>query len=316
MKYRIDQNIIKVSEDSGPFDHAIVEVITSGEYREKYKDHPHNPFFLRSIENFQYCKADLFRECIVGTFVIPDKEKLLEEGKEKCFAYYLDREHLIFVDDSDTVNNVIHGMRTVETMVQTQTAHFLFEFLEYLVRDDILFLQGYEKRMANLEESLLEEQDDNTPRIILAIRKELLRLNSYYSQLIDMSNTINENFNHILNEEDCALFMLFSDRVSRLSEDTKMLREMALQILEMYQTQLDLKQNDVMQFLTVVTTIFTPLAFLSGWYGMNFVNIPELRSPIGYFILVGVAILITLICLLYFKKVKWIGNKRKKERRK
>ena len=109
----------------------------------------------------------------------------------------------------------------------------------------------------------------------------------------------------ITNQEDCSLFMLFSDRVERLAEDTKVLRELALQILEIYQTQINSRQNKVMQFLTVVTTIFTPLTLITGWYGMNFVNMPELQNQYGYFAIIGISLVIILFCLWYFKKKKW-----------
>ena len=110
----------------------------------------------------------------------------------------------------------------------------------------------------------------------------------------------------ITNQEDCSLFMLFSDRVERLAEDTKVLRELALQILEIYQTQINSRQNKVMQFLTVVTTIFTPLTLITGWYGMNFVNMPELHNAYGYFIVIGVSLVIIWGGIWYFKKKKWL----------
>jgi Mg2+ and Co2+ transporters len=307
LKYSIDKKMIVESNGTvGAPDRSIVEVITRAEYKKLYGNHEYSQFFLKSMENYQYCKADVFRDCMVGTFVIPDKCDLTDEKEETCFAFYMDKKHLIFVDDTNFVNEAIRDMGQIQSMHRTQTAHFLFEFMEHLVKDDVQFLQDYEKRMAKLEESLIDEQDENTPRTILTIRKELLKLSAYYEQLIDMSNILKENHNHILNQEDCSLFMLFSDRVDRLADDTKNLRELALQILEMYQTQIDAKQNKVMQFLTVVTTVFTPLAFLSGWYGMNWSNIPELRNPNGYFILLGVCAAIVVACLWYFKKNKWL----------
>ena len=307
MKYSIDKKIIKVSNEApGGRDNSIIEVIRKAEYKKQYGDHEYSQFFLKSMDNYKYCKTDVFRDCMVGTFVIPDKCDLTDDKEEVCFAFYMDKKHLIFVDDTNFVNEAIHDMGQLQSMHRTQTAHFLFEFMEHLIKDDVPFLQAYEKRMAKLEESLIDEQDENTPRVILTIRKELLKLSAYYEQLIDMSNILKENHNHLLNQEDCALFMLFSDRVDRLADDTKNLRELALQILEMYQTQIDAKQNKVMQFLTVVTTVFTPLAFLSGWYGMNFVNMPELQNRYGYFILVGVCVAIVGACFWYFKKKKWL----------
>ena len=161
----------------------------------------------------------------------------------------------------------------------------LFEFLEFIINKDVGFLQEFEERMTALEDSLSGETIREFDREILRCRKELLRLNSYYTQLIDIGETLSENHNHILNEDDCRLFQLYVDRVSRLYDTTKDLRESALQIFEMYQSRIDTRQNNIMQFLTVVTTIFLPLTLIAGWYGMNFANMPELGWKYGYLVI-------------------------------
>ncbi|MEG0190026.1 MAG: CorA family divalent cation transporter, partial [Lachnospiraceae bacterium] len=94
-------------------------------------------------------------------------------------------------------------------------------------------------------------------------------------------------------------------RVDRLYDNTQMLKEYSMQLREMYQSQIDLRQNKIMQFLTVVTTIFMPLTLIVGWYGMNFVNMPELHNANAYYIVIGVSISITLIEIWYFKVKKW-----------
>ena len=74
-------------------------------------------------------------------------------------------------------------------------------------------------------------------------------------------------------------FSRLGNRVDRLYDHTQMLREYALQIREMQQAQIDLRQNDTMRILTVVSTIFFPLSLIAGWYGMNFTHMPELSAP-------------------------------------
>lgn len=71
------------------------------------------------------------------------------------------------------------------------------------------------------------------------------------------------------------------------------------------QAQIDLRQNDTMRILTVVSTIFFPLSLIAGWYGMNFTHMPELSAPYAYFILIGVCILIVAVEIWYFKKKGW-----------
>jgi magnesium transporter len=64
--------------------------------------------------------------------------------------------------------------------------------------------------------------------------------------------------------------------------------------------------NEVMKVLTIIATIFIPLTFIAGIYGMNFVNMPELQWPWGYFAVWGVMIAIFIGMLIFFKRKKWL----------
>ena len=68
---------------------------------------------------------------------------------------------------------------------------------------------------------------------------------------------------------------------------------------------MDLKQNDTMRILTVVTTIFLPLTLVAGWYGMNFSNMPELSWKYGYPAVIVISLVIVMICLWTMKKKKF-----------
>lgn len=304
MKYRIDKKIMRMEAKEEPAQgKTIVEVLTREEYENLYHEHLHDKLLLRSLDYYQYCKADLLQGCTIGTFVIPDKSDLINQVI--CFGYYIDNKRLIFVDDSNTVNDIIEDIVKLQIMETTSVAHFLFEFLEYLVRNEVQYLQNYEKQMTELEEALMGDGRDEIPGLILKRRKELLHLNGYYNQLIDMSETLKENYNNLLNAEESNLFHLFSGRVARLSANTQSLREFALQILEMYQTQINIRQNQVMKFLTVVTTVFMPLTLITGWYGMNFKTMPELHAKGGYLSIILISLAIIGIECWLFKKKKW-----------
>ena len=78
-----------------------------------------------------------------------------------------------------------------------------------------------------------------------------------------------------------------------------------MQLREMHQTQIDVRQNEIMKVLTIVTTIFMPLTLIAGWYGMNFKNMPELKSPYGYAVVTFVCVFIILVEIWFFKVKKW-----------
>jgi magnesium transporter len=305
VKYRINKTINQLKENEQITDGgaSFIEIINREDYERDHNNKRHERYLLKSMDRYQYCKADLLRDCTIGTFVIPDKTFPMD--KELCFGYYLNQTQLIFVDDTGTVEHIASEIEKNQIVDDFNIAYFLFEFLEYLVKDDVQYLQDYEKRMTDLEEELFGGVKNKVPQLILKIRKELLHINGYYKQLMNMSETLAENYNQLLQEEDCNLFKLFSDRVSRLSEDTQILRESALQVLEMYQTQVDVRQNEIMRLLTGVTTLFMPLTLITGWYGMNFAHMPELGSRFGYLIIILVSFIIAVGEFCFFKRKKW-----------
>ena len=92
----------------------------------------------------------------------------------------------------------------------------------------------------------------------------------------------------------------------RLRDSTIAIADHTVQIRDVYNSHLEIKQNRIMTILTVVTTIFMPLTLIAGWYGMNFRYMPELDAIWGYPVIIFVSILIVVGSLLFFKKKKWL----------
>ena len=94
----------------------------------------------------------------------------------------------------------------------------------------------------------------------------------------------------------------FLRRVENLRGETHMLHEYATQISSEYQAQVDIAQNRIMKLLTIVTTVCMPLSLIAGWYGMNFMNMPELHWEYGYPAVIALSALVMGGCILYFRK--------------
>ena len=93
--------------------------------------------------------------------------------------------------------------------------------------------------------------------------------------------------------------------MERLLTEARDLREYSLQIRELYQTQIAVRQNKIMQLLTMVTTIFMPLTLLTGWYGMNFRYMPEITCKYGYPATAFFAVLLIILEIRFFKRRRW-----------
>ena len=182
----------------------------------------------------------------------------------------------------------------------------LLEFLELLIQEDAAFLQHLETQLDKLEEQLLEQEEPQRfENQLHRCRRTLLKLSAYYAQLDELGDTLAANRNGLFSKKLCRGFELFSHRAGRLHSQTASLREYSLQLHQIYQSKIDLKQNRVMQFLTVVTTVFMPLTLITGWYGMNFHSMPELDAPWAYPAVILVSLAILLAEVLFFRRKKW-----------
>lgn len=211
---------------------------------------------------------------------------------------------LILVDDDEQLHKVLSLMKDIRHGEGTGAGSFLVFLMDYFIRDDVVFLQKYEESLAEMEEELLDHFPKDFYQTVIRCRKELLALHTYYEQLIAMGEELEANDNRIFTEGECGGFDIFASRASRLHDHVEMLREYVLQIREMYQSQLDINQNRIMSWLTVVTTIFLPLSILVGWYGMNFVNMPEVRWKYGYAAVIVVSAVMLIVEIWFFRKKK------------
>ena len=122
---------------------------------------------------------------------------------------------------------------------------------------------------------------------------------------MDIGDELSVNEEDFFDDDALRMFRIYTERVSRLSEETQQLREYAMQVQDVYQSEIGIRQNDVMKMLTIVTTIFLPLTLIAGWYGMNFRYMPELHYKYAYPAVIIISILIVVICLIIFKKKKY-----------
>ena len=161
-------------------------------------------------------------------------------------------------------------------------------------------------RLDQIESEILSGESEDLIRELSDIRSELRDLRSHYAQLLDLSQEFEEDENGFFKDNNERYFRLVSQRVQTLHDLTTSLSDYAAQVRDLNQTQIDIKQNRIMTVLTVITSIFMPLTLITGWYGMNFVYMPELQSPLAYPIVIAISVLIFVVCIIFFKLKKWL----------
>jgi magnesium transporter len=112
---------------------------------------------------------------------------------------------------------------------------------------------------------------------------------------------------HRLVSEDTQLYVRdLKDHIIQITDMVETYRDVTNGLYDLYVSELSFRMNSVMQTLTIVSTIFIPLGFLAGVFGMNFARMPGLENPYGYYILWAVMIMIAGLLLLWFRSKKWI----------
>lgn len=250
----------------------------------------------------RFCSAEVHPHCFVGSFSIPKKDANLEKLR---FLYMLHENGVVFVDDTGTAERHITAISKKRVYKKPSIGFFFHDFLESLIADDLQYILKLEDSIAKMEDAVLTDRLENFNRKMIAFRKEITAFAHYYIQLDSVAAELFEDGADILDEEEKNLFHLFSDRLERLRGEMQVLREYSMQIREVYQAQVDIRQNRVMRVLTVVTTVFLPLTLIVGWYGMNFTNMHELEWKYGYFAVSVICLLIVILLLWFFKKKKY-----------
>lgn len=179
--------------------------------------------------------------------------------------------------------------------------HFLFMLLE----KDMDMISDLEDKIMDCEETFITKKTMNYMNQILEFRKELLRLKKYYTQLQAICDGLVANENQLLNENALMHINIMHNRVDRCMNSIMNLNDYVIQMRESYQSQIDLEQNSLMKFFTLITALFLPLTLMVGWYGMNFHYMPELDFPYSYPIFIIISLLIWIGLIIYFKKRKW-----------
>ena len=229
---------------------------------------------------------------------IPEKEYIK-------FAFALDEKGIVFIDDYGHVEGIITKISSKKQR-QPSLERFLYDFLNYMIKDDLKLLKSYELELDNMEIAILNEDSALTSERVYEIRSDIRDLRNHYEELIDIAQVFEANENKFFLQDNLRYFNIYLNRLDRLYETASSIRDYTMQIRDLYKMHLDIKQNNIITILTIVTTIFMPLTLIVGWYGMNFKYMPELEYAWAYPTVFLVSLMILVVGILYFKRKKWL----------
>lgn len=240
---------------------------------------------------------------------------VLKLVNKKDIGYEYEQLSIIFTDNTIITFNerVQESLRVLMKRLYDQkviTEGKKNDFLLYYILDVIVdkyFIISNEivEKVEMLDDSINMDPDKEDLIKIKGLKQEILYFKRNINTLKDTLYSSRTDLNIYIQSENREYYRDLYDHVSQLSENTEILKDTVSNLTEIYFSAISYKMNEIMKVLTIISTIFIPLSFLAGLYGMNFRYMPELEWHMGYPLIVGIMVIIVVIMLLVFKKKKW-----------
>ena len=233
-------------------------------------------------------------------------EKIVSEQ----VSFVLGKNYVLSFQESegDVFNSVRNRIRHAKGRVRSMQADYLlYVLIDAVVDHYFSVIETLGDKIEDFETAIFSgEVDDDISQKIQNLKREILRVRRGIFPLREVINRIEKNENKLIHKKTITYYRDVYDHIIQVSENIDIYREMIWSLMDMYMTTISNKMNEVMKVLTIMASIFIPLTFIAGIYGMNFEYIPELQYKYSYFILWGVMIVLFIGMLIYFKRRKWL----------
>ena len=274
---------------------------------EKYKLHP---LALEDVLNTgQRPKMEVYDHhiFIIAQMVYHDeKEHLCAEQ----ISMFLSRNLLITIQEEpeeDVFNPVRERLRGGRGLIRKAKADYLaYALLDAIIDHCFPVLEVLGDSIQNLEDEVLETPSVSCVHKLHEYKRTLMQMRRFVWPQRDVINALLREESGIIAAETRVFLRDCYDHAVQIMDLVESYRDVVAGLMEMYLSSVSVRTNEIMRVLTVISAVFIPLTFVAGVYGMNFENMPELKSQSGYFICLGVMVVIGAAQILYFRRKKWI----------
>ncbi len=269
-----------------------------------------HPLILEDIVNTgQRPKIDEYDDylfVVIKMLYYNTEEKIISEQ----VSFILGENYVLTFQEAegDVFDSVRERLRNSKGRIRGLGSDYLLYALVDAVTDHYYsIIETMGDKIETLEDNLFNGQSENEiSQQIQDLKREVLKVRRAIFPLREIINRIEKTDNKLILEKTLHYYRDIHDHIIQISENIDIYREMIWGLMDMYMTSISNKMNEVMKVLTIIATIFIPLTFIAGIYGMNFDNIPELHYKYSYFILWIVMIALFIGMLFYFKRKKWL----------
>jgi magnesium transporter len=197
-------------------------------------------------------------------------------------------------------------MREGALLSDASPAFLTYQILDALVKNYLPAIQDFEKKLSRIEEMIIKEPQQRIIDQIFDLKHELLNLKRIIGPQRDVLNRLSRSEFKLVSSAVSIYFRDVYDQIARYADLTESYRDVILLALDAYMSATSNRLNEVMRTLTLISTIFLPLTFITGLFGMNFSVIPWSAHPLGFYGTVFITMIAGTGMYLYFRFKKWV----------
>ncbi|MFX1569222.1 MAG: magnesium/cobalt transporter CorA [Promethearchaeota archaeon] len=208
--------------------------------------------------------------------------------------------------ESDTFNPILERIKGARGRIRSMKADYLaYALIDVIVDNYFVILEIIGEIIDDLENNLIKYPEPELMQSIYSLKRTSIDLRKSIWPLREVINKLQREQTKLISEELHIYLKDISDHIYRISDQLENYRDIIFGMLDMYLSSVSNKMNDIMKVLTIISTIFIPLSFLAGFYGMNFIIYPTYQYELLIIVIV-IMVMIAVTMLLFFKRKKWI----------
>jgi len=209
--------------------------------------------------------------------------------------------------EGDVFGPIRERIRSDKSRIRKMGADYLaYSLIDAIVDNYFSVLERLGEKVELLEEKIVSNPATETLRSIHFLKREMIFLRKAVWPLREVISAMQRGESPLIRESTKIYLRDIYDHTIQIIDTVETLRDMVSGMLDIYLSSLSNRMNAVMKVLTIIATIFMPLTFLAGVYGMNFKYLPELEWRLGYPVFWIVILIITVTMLIFFKKKDWL----------
>ena len=274
-----------------------------------------NPLVMEDILNVSHSpKLEVYDDYLFMICKSLDYEPENKKVTVEHVNFILGKNYLITFQEieGDEFDLIRERLRGAKGRLRSLGADYLmYRLMDAIVDNYTIILLQIDEVMENYEDTLLDRPNQETIEEIYHFRREIINLKRSIVPLKEVAYSLLKDAQFIV-KSNLIFIRDLEDHIKSAVDTVENYKEHINSMIEIYRSSTQLKLNEILKVLTIISTIFIPLTFIVGVYGMNFntdvspYNMPELNWYFGYPIILGFMLLVAIVLLLVFKKKRWM----------